>query len=131
MELEILEELQEKCWSLFDYVYDKRQYMVEEHWTSHAEEVEDGIRFRDDCDGYACTMAELLLNNGIPKERIHLIYCICENGEAHLVCGCTIGQDTYIAENRYKKVYRWVDRKDYQWMYMMHLSDKGNWKKVL
>lgn len=128
--LSLLNRLQSECWRLFTYVHDHRQYMVDEHWTSHAKLVQEGKMFTDDCDGYACTMAELLLDEGVPASDIHLVYCICENGEAHLVCACTDDNKTYVAENRYRSVYDWEDRRDYQWMYMMDLDDKGVWKKI-
>lgn len=126
----LVEELQEKVFRLFSYRFDEHQYMVEEHWTSHADAVENNEVFTDDCDGYACTMAELLLRNGVPASDIKLIYCITETGEAHLVCGVDSLDDTYIAENRFRRVYPWQSKPGYQWKYMMTLDDKGVWKKI-
>lgn len=128
--LEIAKELHAKTWRLFQYTFDEHQYMVEEHWTSHADAVERGENFKDDCDGFACTMAELLLRRGVSAADIKLIYCITETGEAHLVCGVDGDDTTYIAENRYNRVYDWQKRPGYRWMYFMHLDDKGVWRKV-
>ena len=125
-----VKELHETVFRLFTYRFDKHNYLVEEHWTSHADAVERGEGFVDDCDGYACTTAELLLRRGVSAEDVKLIYCITETGEAHLVCGVDTVETTWIAENRYNYVYDWNKRSGYRWMYFMRLDDKGVWRKV-
>ena len=58
----------------FTYVHDDKQYMMNEHWTSHANEVLAGDKFSDDCDGFANTCAELLIKEGIDKKDVSVIY---------------------------------------------------------
>ncbi len=122
--------IHKKMWPLFTYVYDKDQYMQEEHWTSHAQAVNENRGFRDDCDGYACTAAELLVEAGIPRENIKLVYCKTETGEGHLVCGVSSDSTTYIIENRFSVVYDWKRKTNYQWIYFMELSEPGTWNKI-
>jgi len=114
----------------FIYVSDKKQYMVNEHWTSHAEEVLQGDDFKDDCDGFACTCAELLIREGVDRSEVSVIYCETETGEAHLVCGIVAESSTYILENRYNYVYDWKSRPGYKWFYFMKFDDVGQWFKV-
>lgn len=135
---EQVDKIQAKVWKNFTYVLDKKNYMVSEHWTSHADEVEENKGFKDDCDGFALTSAELLIRDGVSKDDVMVCYVKCETGEAHLVCGCTIqtdkGKKTYILENRYKKAYDWEDRKTgadaYEWIYFMKFSEPGKWRKI-
>jgi predicted transglutaminase-like cysteine proteinase len=133
-----LEAIQKKVWDKFTYIPDKKNYMQTEHWTSHADKVENDEKFKDDCDGFALTCAELLIKGGISKDNVMICYVICENDEAHLVCGCTIeteaGKKTYILENRHKQIYNWDDRKSgpkaYKWLYFMKFSKPGKWRKI-
>lgn len=129
--INICNSIQRKCWELFIYVHDNKQYMVEEHWKSHADLVEQGKRFRDDCDGYALTCAELLIKAGVPRDRVIAVYCVTETGEAHLVCGVNTETTTYILENRYENVYDWKARPRYQWILFMNFNEPGTWRKVV
>ena len=114
----------------FTYVHDNRQYMMNEHWTSHAEEVLQGDNFKDDCDGFALTCAELLIREGVDREEVSVIYCETETGEPHLVCGIVTDGTTYILENRYNYIYDWKTKPNYQWFYFMKFDDVGQWFKV-
>ena len=116
--------------SKFTYIHDDKQYMMSEHWTSHAEEVLQGDTFKDDCDGFALTCAELLITEGIDKKEVSVIYCETETSEAHLVCGIAVDGKTYILENRYGNVYDWKDKPKYVWKYFMKFDDVGQWFKV-
>jgi len=123
-------DVQKRIAPLFIYTPDSKQYNQEEHWTSHAKAVKANLLFKDDCDGYAATAAELLVEAGIPKESIKLIYCKTETGEAHLVCGVSSDTNTYIIENRYHAIYEWKQKHGYKWMYFMSLARPGEWNKV-
>jgi predicted transglutaminase-like cysteine proteinase len=128
--LELCKETQAKCWGLFNYVHDDKQYMMEEHWTSHADEVNEGKEFTDDCDGFALTCAELLMQAGVPKDKLSAVYCVTETGEGHLVTGVVVGDKTIIMENRFKKVYDWNHNPGYTWILFMKFSEAGTWRKV-
>jgi predicted transglutaminase-like cysteine proteinase len=127
---EIAIAIQSKVFSLFDYVHDIDNYMMMEHWTSHAAAVNEGKRFRDDCDGFAMTCCELLIEAGVPRENILFIICKTETGEGHAVCGVHIDDTTYILENRYREIYDWKNRQSYQWIYKMNFAEPGVWRKI-
>jgi len=117
---------------LFHYVHDDKNYQMTEHWTSHADDVNKGRQFEDDCDGFALTCAELLIEAGVPKDQIKAIICTTETGEGHLVCGLDYGDNTYILENRYRFVYNWKEatRIGYKWHYYMSFDEPGVWNQV-
>ena len=127
---ELAESIHAKMWPLFVYVHDQKQYNIPDHWTSHAAAVNGNVPFEDDCDGYACTAAELLAQAGIPKELILLVYCQTETGEAHLVCGVSDLDDTYIIDNRYSYIYSWTSKPSYKWIVFNQLSEPQIWKKI-
>jgi predicted transglutaminase-like cysteine proteinase len=128
--LQFIEDLQRKVFSLFDYVHDIDNYMVMEHWESHADLVEQNKRFKDDCDGYAMTVCELLIKNGFDRKDVLFVICETETGEGHAVAGVTIDDETYILENRYRHLYNWRDRTNYTWNYFMSFDKPGSWKKI-
>ena len=99
----------------------------QEEWKSHAEEVDAGQYFYDDCDGFALTCAELLSRE--EKEGVSIIICKAQ-GIGHLVCGLTINGDTWILDNNKPYVYHWKEPRDYEWLYFMKLSEPGVWRKV-
>lgn len=126
----LAKQIHAKVFSLFDYVHDIDNYMMEEHWTSHAAAVNEGKRFKDDCDGFAFTCCELLIEAGVPREDILFIICKTETGEGHAVCGLHEGDVTFILENRYRQVYDWETRTNYQWMFYMNMDKLGVWHKI-
>lgn len=110
----------------FVYVPDKVLHPdYFDHWQSHADAVARGEIFRDDCDGFAMTCAEMLLNAGEDKSKINLAMCLTETGEGHLVCVF----DGWILDNRQRHVKRW-DVLPYQWISSMKMSEPGIWRKV-
>ena len=112
----------------FIYTPDREQFNLRDYWASHAEEVEQGVVWKDDCDGFAITCAELLAKAGYDK--VSLIYCKTETGDGHLVCGVADNGDTYILDNRQRKVWSWSLIK-YQWVSQMLISDPGTWREIL
>ncbi len=113
----------------FIYTPDGEQYGVRDDWRSHAGEI--GEPWRDDCDGFACTAAELMIDRGVPKEDVRLILCITETGIAHLVCGVDVDGDlnaTLILDNRQRTVWSWTDI-GYRWKKSMRISEPGTWRK--
>lgn len=120
-----------KVWGLFNYVHDDKQYNVPEHWQSHAKAVNEGKQFYDDCDGFAMTCCELMMEAGVPKQNVLFVICTTETGEGHAVAGITINDKTYILENRFPRVYDWEDRKEYKWQYFMTFDQPGKWKEIM
>ena len=130
MTIEVAKSIHRKVWKCFNYVSDERQYNVPEHWTSHAKEVNEGKLFSDDCDGFAFTCCELLIESGVDRSNILFIVCETETGEGHAVCGFTDGETTWILENRYDHVYDWNKRSGYKWFYFMNFATPGTWHKI-
>lgn len=128
---QIAQEVHEKVWNLFNYVHDDKQYNVPEHWTSHAKEVNEGKQFYDDCDGFAFTCCELLIENDVDRKDIMFIVCKTETGEGHAVCGVSTEETTWILENRYERVYDWNKRSGYEWMYYMKFDQPGKWYEII
>lgn len=134
-QLQLVKNLHKEVWGLFDYKTDKRNYQIMEHWTSHADAVNMGETFSDDCDGYAFTCCELLINRGILQPRdVNFIVCETEYGEGHAVCGVDVEGRTMILDNRDRSVYDWElspKGKAYKWLYFMSFDDPGQWKRVI
>jgi len=125
-----LQELHKKVFNLFEYQFDNKNYGVMEDWRSHAKTVNENKVFVDDCDGFAFTMVELMIEQGFPRENVMFIVCKTETGEGHAVSGCEIDGKTYIAENRYRRVYEWDDKAGYEWNFYMKFDQPGQWYKV-
>ena len=106
----------------FRWVSDREQYNLAEHWTSHwyALRAKTDHEFADDCDGYACTAADMAIYENVPREKVRLILCETETGERHLVCG--IGD--YVVDNRQRNVHRWNDL-PYRWIKYRQLAEVG------
>jgi predicted transglutaminase-like cysteine proteinase len=107
------------------FVYEKDKV---EDWTCHADSVEAGEVFKDDCDGFALTCAELLLRRGVPKSEVSLVVCNTSGG-GHLVCGLAANGTTWILDNNQHFIYDWVDSR-YEWKYFMNLDYRGIWRNV-
>jgi predicted transglutaminase-like cysteine proteinase len=107
----------------FLYTFDHDQFEAPEHWTSHADAVERGDVFRDDCDGFAMTCAELLIRKGADPERVRIATCWAETGEYHAVC-VAYGR---LMDNRYRAPHPW-DGVGYKWHKSMRLSEPGEWR---
>jgi predicted transglutaminase-like cysteine proteinase len=108
----------------FVYVPDKIQHPdYFDHWASHADAVEAGEIFRDDCDGFALTCAELLVRSGQDKETVRIAMCKTETNEGHLVCVC----NEWVLDNRQRFIKRWSTL-PYEWISSMKMSEPGTWR---
>lgn len=113
------------------YDHDRVVFKKEEFWKSWAQEIKEGAtNIRDDCDGYALTFAELLVENGISPEHIAITFCILQ-GEGHLVCEVfdMEQQEWFILDNN---VARPEPKHKYQslgvkWISCMYLNNPGVW----
>jgi len=132
IQVEDLRRLHGKVFRLFNYEFDERNYGIMEHWQSHAQSVNENQEFTDDCDGFAFTCCELLIEQGVPRNDVLFIVCETETGEGHAVCGCTLGEHTYILENRYNRIYDWQHEPvaDYQWKFYMRFDKPGQWYQI-
>jgi predicted transglutaminase-like cysteine proteinase len=110
----------------FIYVPDKKQFPTFfEHWRSCADEVEADQIFRDDCDGFAMTSAEILVRSGADKNKIVLVTCLTETGGGHAVCVA----DGWLLDNRQRTAWRWDDV-PYIWQKSMKMDEPGVWRKI-
>ena len=127
-----LEKMHKRVWDLFEYEFDDRNYGLMEHWQSHADAVNQGEKFVDDCDGFAFTCVQLMLEAGHDPSKVYFIICSTETGEGHAVAGCSVDGRTYILENRHRRIYDWRDEApgDYTWQYYMQFDQPGQWWEV-
>jgi len=110
----------------FVYVPDKELHpKFFDHWMSHADTIESGIVFRDDCDGFALTCAELLIRRGANSEDAKIIFCRTETGGGHLATAWR----HWILDNRHRTIMYWDDL-PYEWVKSMAMNEKGIWRKV-
>lgn len=129
-ELNTIKNIHRKVHRLFTYKYDDKNYLQEEHWTSHADDVNSDTPFEDDCDGFALTCCELLLEAGFDRSRVRAIICDTETGESHLVCGVDVNETTYVLDNRYDSIFDWAKKRDYTWRYYKVFSMMDKWFQV-
>jgi predicted transglutaminase-like cysteine proteinase len=114
-----------KVRNLFIYIPDQEQFNIPDDWRSHADEVDNNQVFRDDCDGFSMTCAEVLVRNDINKDLIKLVYCLIETGDGHLVCVV----DNKLLDNRQRYLWNWSDV-PYTWVSYMKMSEPGIWRSI-
>lgn len=110
----------------FIYTPDDDQFGRED-WRSHADEIDKP--WRDDCDGFAMTCADLAVEIGIPKERVRVALCSTEVGRRlkpspladHAVCLIDTENGTFALDNRQRRVEPW-DRLGYVFVKSRRLS---------
>ena len=84
------------------------------------------VKKQDDCDGFACTAAELLILRGVPKKDVSLIGCRTETGAGHLVCAVVSERVTYIVDNRQIGLIE-MGQLNYKWEKRMDVNNPGFW----
>ena len=127
---EVAEQIHSKVYALFNYKDDKSSYDVVEDWRSHADAVERGEEFTDDCDSFAVTCSELLAKAGVSADKISLILCRTETGGMHLVCGLDTEDTTLILDNRQRSVWDY-GQLDYTWIKRVTADDPKYWKEIV
>ncbi len=110
----------------FIWTCDQENYGVPDRWVSYADEVERGEVFRQDCDGFSLTCAELLSRRGVPKSEIRIALCWTEADEYHAVCLC----GDLVLDNRQRSVKQWTVMRGYRWHKSMGLDEPGVWRTV-
>lgn len=95
-----------------------------DHWKSSADEVEAGKTFKDDCDGFCLTSAELLVRQGADPETVRIVQC--HTGiDGHLVTA----YGPWILDNLQRRPIYWKDL-NYTWLSQMKMSEKGIWRNM-
>jgi predicted transglutaminase-like cysteine proteinase len=114
--------------NLFIYQSDEKSYDVIDDWRTHADSVRNFTKFTDDCDGFAMTCADLLVNDyNIPAEDVRLVLCLTEGGGGHLICIVDDEDDSWAVDNRYSYVMSWKDLSNYTWIAHVKLDDPTQW----
>lgn len=126
MNKETVSNLLKEVRSLFIYTPDHILHPDHfDHWESHADAVERGEIFRDDCDGFSLTTAELLIRRKANPEDVKIIFCNTETGGGHLVTSWK----HWIIDNRQREVRYWGDL-HYKWISSMRMSEVSVWRSM-
>lgn len=94
-------------------------------WRSYADQVERGEKFRDDCDGYCLTCAELLIRAGADPRQVKVCDVKVPKMSWHLVCA----YGPWVLDNLFRYVYYWKDA-NYYWRRSMKMSEAGIWRII-
>lgn len=116
----------------FRYAGDLDDKGLVEHWASHADAVRKAGPWRDDCDGYALTAAQLLVEDeNVPTRDVLLAYCHTETGGGHLVCFVqdSVEGQTWVIDNRQREVWSWRDLRGYEWKSALAIGEKA-WRQI-
>lgn len=115
--------LHRKMGRLFTYRSDQSKHGRFEHWASHADAVRNDEPFTGDCDDYALTIAELLVERGADPAKVAIVFCRTENDEPHLACL----YKGWILDNRNGWPVDW-SRIGYDYLRIMRMSAPGEWR---
>lgn len=120
------------------YTPDQIAFGKSEYWKSWKEEVSQGHKFlRDDCDGFALTMAEMLIARGFEKKDVAICFCAIQqpprHEEYHLLCKVRNPEDNvwYVMDNNVSQPQPrdnsggpgW----NFRWMSCMYADNVGDW----
>ena len=119
----------------FIYTPDVEQFKLLEDWRSHANEIAQP--WRDDCDGFALTCAEVAVLRGIEPIRVSVVLCLTEVGQRkrfvlpydHMVCLISGPVGNLILDNRQRRAEQ-MDNVSYKWHQAMNLAERGVWRLV-
>jgi predicted transglutaminase-like cysteine proteinase len=143
MSLAIIDDVFNTVRNRISYESDERVFGKADYWKSWKAEITAGPgNFKDDCDGFALTMAEMLLAKGIKKEHVAICFCaIVQEGkpgkEYHLACKVFNEDDGfwYIMDNNVNRPQRRKNAGGYgwgfEWISCMYADKPGkdNWVK--
>lgn len=124
------------------YESDQTVFGKAEFWKSwHTEIAATNGVFKDDCDGFALTMAEMLLQKGVKPEHVAICYCAIiedarpNNKEYHLATKVFNPEDGfwYIMDNNVNRAQRRKNAGGYgwgfEWISCMYADKPGDWVK--
>jgi predicted transglutaminase-like cysteine proteinase len=76
MSLKIIDEVFDIVRRRISYESDEKVFGKVEYWKSWKKEIAAGPgNFKDDCDGFALTMAEMFIERGIKPEHVAICFC--------------------------------------------------------
>lgn len=137
---EIIRSVFDKVRGAMVYESDKRVFGKSEWWKSWSEEVKSEEKgLRDDCDGFALTLAEMLVEAGIPKENVAIVFCIAFSGTewegGHLVTKVydRAKENWFIVDNvvpspTLRDVCHNSPSYKYEWISCMYANKPGKWE---
>jgi hypothetical protein len=87
----------------FVYVPDSVQFGAADDRRSHADAVRKGLKFKDDCDGFAYTCRDLMRAAGIEAWLVDVDLPKLAGGGAHMLCAFRDPADGIVKtlDNRY------------------------------
>lgn len=95
----------------------------DEVWHSFIDKLRLFKRFKGDCDDFALTCADALMDEGVPPESLMLAVCLIAPKQGHAVL---IVDDKWLVDNRQETVIPWR-RAGYTWIKGMDCSKPGHW----
>lgn len=134
-----MSELQEKLiyWDAtarkkYTYVTDAEQYGVEDQWTSHADTVLAGKPWKDDCDGLASTVLDLLARDGYAPDLMYRAMVSSTGGKVvdHMIGICSDSTTLYVVGDTFGPTYS-LKKIQHRIIAVSRVSDGIKWSKVV
>lgn len=115
----------------YTYEYDDIQYRQGDDWRSHADDVLAGARWKDDCDGLASTVIDLLDRDGYESDKMFRVICSSTGTQTpdHFVGMASDGEGLYIVGDTFGPVYS-VKKIQHRILAVSRISDGIEWHKV-
>lgn len=108
------------------YKVDYDLYGVEDFWT-----IMSGRKTAGDCEDYAITKRQRLIDLGVPANDLRLCVCYAPNGEGHAVLTIDIGVVTYVLDNNYDDLKTYTYLKDAGYQFIARQAATGyNWVRI-
>lgn len=89
------------------YEFDDKQFGKSDDWRSHANAVLAGKHWRDDCDGLASTIIDLLIRDGYPPK--YLFRCVVSSKRTdkidHFIGLASDGEKLWVIGDTFGPVY--------------------------
>lgn len=122
MNVELLQKINREVNASTVYKTDMELYNKLDFWNL----IEKGM---GDCEDYAITKRQLLINAGIPAEELKLCVCRTPDGQGHAVLTVDMDNETYILDNNFKGLKTYSQLKAIGYKFLMRQS--GNkWVKI-
>lgn len=113
------------------YASDKVVFDKIEYWRSWKDEVLSGAtNIKDDCDGFALTIAELAIHYGFNPKDVAICYCVVmPRKEHHLATKIRLpdNDEWYILDCNYQTPTLRRMVRDYHWKSCMYFDTPGVW----
>jgi predicted transglutaminase-like cysteine proteinase len=126
----IVEEVFDRVRRAFIWTPDKENFGQDDYWTSLKAALNAGETvIRGDCDDFAMTCLDLLLDAGEPRHAMRMMLCWVETGEYHAVSGIDVDDTTMIFDCRQRRVMDFRSL-PYRWDRGMRLSEAPTWRTL-